>query len=322
MNDNFNPENFDDFDSDLLDNDFEGYEDDDFDGEDFDNEDFDGLDEDGFGEPDSIRGRGRARRAARKAQRVANRAAKKQRKYDHRAARQERRLASKERRQENRQAQRTARVIAKDSKAPTPMVDELNNQPPYDEQAAQQNMSEEQYQEQLIQPYQPQMQAMINRAGYQTSPSGNLAEDATRLMLARQQEIIRRQQAQLAALEEEGMSEDEMYTHVQSPDEVEEDMIREDMEWFGDSFDSFFPAVFGAIKKLGNKGIEAIKQNRDRKIAEAQAVAAREATLMQQLEDAKNRTGKAVKDYLPYIVIGVIVVAALTFTIIYFSKKK
>ncbi len=257
-------------------------------------EDYDGSEADNWG------GRGRARHE----DRVQRRQAKRDRRMLFRADRKERRL------------------IIKQPKAPTPMVDTLNNSPSTEDQASQNNTTPEAQAETQITPYHEQVKTMINNGGYQTSPTDNVSENATRFLLMRQQDAINRQQAQLEKLRNEGMSEDEQIMHVQSPDEIEEDQIKEDAEEFGDSFDSFFPAVYGAIKSLGKKGIDKIKADREAKLATAKAQGAEIGAAQAKVESLQEQLSKGAKNYWPYIVLGIVVVGALVFTLMYMKKKK
>ncbi len=303
------------FDSDGLN--AEGF---DFEGYDYAHFDIDGFDrdgndyfqtEEGF---DSIKGRGKARKEAR-------RGVRKDKRNAHKMARQQQRADNRFRSQESRQGSKERRLQMKDAKEPTPLVDQSNNAPNSEQLAAQKNIPEDQYLEETVAPYQPQLQAYINKAGYQSSPTNNLAEDATRYVLARNERAINMQEANRAQLENENMTEDEIDTHLISPDEIEEQLIREDMEEFGDSFDSFFPVIFNAAKKLGQKGISAIKANQEKKINAAKEQAAREATLQEKLDAAEKKVTEGAKKYAPYI-IGAIIVIALVCTILYMNKKK
>ncbi len=153
------------------------------------------------------------------------------------------------------------RILRKASRKPTPLMAAARKATGrLARKARRAGVPVEQLAEQQLKPHHKILRKLIKKRGVTPSATENLAEDAARYELSKQEEVANRQEVQREKFIEQNMTEDEADTHIDSPEEIEEEIIMEDAEEFGEGYDNFVSDIFSVAKMVGKKALDLAKK--------------------------------------------------------------
>lgn len=247
------------------------------------------------------------------------------------------------------------RLMRKASKRPTPFKDKgAKAMQKLQRKAAKRGIDVSLAAEEQLKPHHGFIRKRIQSRGAVPSESNNLSEDAARYELSKQEVIATKQDDQLqkALSDNPGMTPEQAEEYVDSPEEIEEDLIAEDAEEFGEGYDNFLDDIFAAGKLLGGKVIKAVKKAKDKKKAKKEGAASdtqgqdkadkqaqiqalvdkgKQAVLDSPLGSAAQavvdsevakRKKEEINKMLPMIIIVTLILIALVAAMTYFATRK
>lgn len=254
------------------------------------------------------------------------------------------------------------KIRHKASRRPTPIMDKMRKRMAHLQlKAIKKGIPFEELAEQQLQPHHGLLRKLIHKRGVRPSESENLAEDAAKYELSKQQEIADRQAEQQEVYQNQGMAEDEAAMLIDSPEEVEENIAMEDAEEFGEGYDNFLDDILTVAKVVGKKALDLAKKAKAKKKAKgdktptnsedvaavaaesvvgkqnksaldlvAQAAASKNPLIAEAGQMAQNQISDIEKqkkkefihDNMGWIILAVLVVLAIGFTIAVATNKK